>query len=138
MNIEKKVEAVSHMKSNGDKLWNTYSMSLIKNITKTEKKYHHQIIPYQNGSLKIKLFGCIYIDICRINYFGSIKIEYQIDAPGMKNIELPPSFINDDGILDNTYSLKDESQVFECYLQKFQIVCDAILLRSAKKGHNPK
>jgi formate hydrogenlyase regulatory protein HycA len=113
-------------------------MSLIKNITKTERVYHHQVIPYQNGSLRIKIFSCVYVNVIRSTYFGLIKIEYQVEAPGLEQIELPPSVIDDDGVLDGVYALKDKSQAFEHYLQKFEIICDGIIHQSSHVGHKSK
>lgn len=115
-----------------DKLWNAYSMALIKKITATERLYHHQIVPYQKDRLLVKVFGNITINIVRCGTFGAININYLVESAELGAIDIPSSCIHPRGMLDDDILLSDAEQVFDHYLSKLNIIYNHILQFSAK------
>jgi len=110
-----------------DKLWNTYTMDLIQTITASERRYHHQIIPYQQNRLVVKLFGKINIEIVREECFGPIQIAYRVYPQDFASAAVPPSSIDRHGMLDGTTPVGDRQQVFAHYLTKLRLIYDRII-----------
>lgn len=115
-----------------DKLWNVYSMALIKKITATERLYHHQIVPYQKDRLLVRVFGSVHINIIRCGTFGAINIDFLVESPELGVIEVPSSCIHPNGKLDDDITLSDSDQVFDHYLNKLNLIYNHILQFSTK------
>ncbi|MFB0713308.1 hypothetical protein [Buttiauxella noackiae] len=105
-------------KMNVDSLWNSYTLILLKNITLTERLYHHQVANCQSNKLSISLFGTIQLSIERTGFLGPIMISYHPLIQGASIMDIPSSYINQQGLLDGVISLSDKKQIFEHYLNK--------------------
>lgn len=109
---------IYNQKLNMDTLWNSYTLVLLKNITLTERVYHHQVAVCQNNKLSISLFGTMQMDIVRTGFLGPIMIEYQPYIQDDSIMEISSSCISQQGVLDGEILLSDRKQVFEHYLHK--------------------
>ncbi|HGH3372935.1 TPA: hypothetical protein ACJIK4_002441 [Kluyvera cryocrescens] len=130
---EKSIQIFNH-KNKMDKYWNTYSMELITQITATERLYNHQVQPSEKGRLSINLFGCAHINIIRSCTFGEVRIDFQVVSDELSDLELQPSHIDAQGNLDGIISVQDKAAVFAHYLQRLQVIYDAILALSQDKA----
>lgn len=130
---EKSIQIFNH-KNKMDKYWNTYSMELITQITATERLYNHQIQPSEKGRLSVNLFGCVNINIIRSHTFGEVHIDFQVESDELSGLELQPSHIDAQGNLDGIISVQDKAGVFAHYLQRLQVIYDAILALSQDKA----
>ena len=130
---EKSIQIFNH-KNKMDKYWNTYSMELITQITATERLYNHQIQPSEKGRLSVNLFGCVNINIIRSHTFGEVRIDFQVGSDELSGLELQPSHIDAQGNLDGIISVQDKAGVFAHYLQRLQVIYDAILALSQDKA----
>ena len=101
-----------------DGLWNNYTLVLLKNITLTERVYHHQVAICHSGKLTVSLFETMQMNIVRTGFLGPATIEYQPVIQGDSIIEIPSSCIDHQGVLDGEVSLCDKNKVFEHYLRK--------------------
>ncbi|EJB8472429.1 hypothetical protein HV096_24285 [Citrobacter freundii] len=118
--IKSSASIIHNKKVKMDKYWNTYTMSLLKQIVLTENTYYHQVVPCQNSRLMITLFGSIQFDIIRTSNFGNVTIDYQLHAQGLEHLTIPSSSINEEGLLDGVIPLSDKTKVFEHYLTKLK------------------
>ncbi|QHM73074.1 Formate hydrogenlyase regulatory protein HycA [Mixta intestinalis] len=125
--LAEKAEIINSEKKKMDRLWNAYVMELIKGITSTESLYHHHVVPYQKGQLLVEVFGNVYVKIIRYGTFGSIKVQYQVESEELGPIEIPPTNIYRQGVVDDGILLSDKDQIFEHYLQKLQVIYNHIL-----------
>ncbi|WP_265178846.1 hypothetical protein [Kluyvera intermedia] len=130
---EKSIQIFNH-KNKMDKYWNTYSMELITQITATERLYNHQIQPSEKGRLSVNLFGSVNINIIRSRTFGEVRIDFQVVSDELSDLELQPSHIDAQGNLDGIISVQDKAAVFAHYLQRLQVIYDAILALSQDKA----
>ncbi|EPK7357572.1 hypothetical protein M2O40_000149 [Kluyvera ascorbata] len=130
---EKSIQIFNH-KNKMDKYWNTYSMELITQITATERLYNHQIQPSEKGRLSVNLFGSVNINIIRSRTFGEVRIDFQVVSDELSDLELQPSHIDAQGNLDGIISVQDKAGVFAHYLQRLQVIYDAILALSQDKA----
>lgn len=128
--LDKKAALIYTCKNNMDKLWNVYTMDLLKSITATERLYHHQIVPYQKGHLMINFFGKISLDIIRTESFGKIRLDYHITPAEFNDIALPPAHIDSNGMLDASIPVTNREEVFNHYLQKIEPIYDRMLALS--------
>lgn len=134
ISLEEKALLIFNHKNKMDKYWNTYSMELITQITATERQYHHQITPSEKGRLTVNIFGGANINIIRSQVFGEIQINFEVESQELGRVEIPPSYIDSQGKLDRTIAVQDKTQVFNHYLERLQIVYDAILALSQEKA----
>lgn len=130
--LAQKTTLIHERKIQMDKLWNSYTIELIKKITATERLYHHEVVPYQSGRLKIRLFGKITLEIIRLDDFGPIRMEYKVSAENIAEIILAPSTIDCQGMLDRVISPGNREQIFEHYLGKIEVIYNHIMSLSLR------
>lgn len=130
ISLDEKAALIHDCKNKMDKLWNVYTMDLLKSITATERLYHHQIVPYQKGHLMINFFGKVGLDIVRSECFGKIRLDYRIAAEEFKDISLAPAHIDSSGLLDASVPIESRQEVFNHYLRKIEPIYDRMLALS--------
>ncbi|MEX3020404.1 hypothetical protein AB4K05_12500 [Kluyvera sp. STS39-E] len=130
---DKSIQIFNH-KNKMDKYWNTYAMELITQITATERLYNHQIQPSEKGRLSVTLFGCVDINIVRSRAFGEVCIHFLVESEELGGLTLKPSSIDAQGNLDHQIPVHDKAAVFDHYLERLQVVYDAILALSPEKA----
>lgn len=118
LSLKEYASNIHSQKMNMDSLWNSYTLVLLKNITLTERLYHHQVAVCQSNKLSISLFGTIQLNIERTGFLGPIMISYHPLMLGDSIMEIPSSYINQQGLLDGAIPLSDKKQIFEHYLHK--------------------
>lgn len=130
--LEKKAALIHDCKNKMDKLWNVYTMDLLKSITATERLYHHQIVPHQRGHLMINFFGKIGLDITRSESFGKIRLDYRLTSEAFSDIAIAPAHIDSEGMLDASVPLACREDVFSHYLKKIEPIYDRMLTLSLR------
>lgn len=118
LSLKEYASNIHNQKNHMDNLWNNYTLVLLKNITLTERLYHHQVAECQSNKLTISLFGTIKLSIVRTGFLGPITIDYQPLTQGDNVMKIPSSYINQQGLLDGEILISDKKQVFEHYLNK--------------------
>jgi formate hydrogenlyase regulatory protein HycA len=118
LSLKEYASDIHSKKTSMDGLWNNYTLVLLKNITLTERLYHHQVAVCQSNNLSIKLFGTMQLNIIRTGFLGPVMISYHPLIQGESILDISSSYINQQGLLDGVIPLSDKKQVFEHYLHK--------------------